>query len=182
LILFRKLQPKTFQFKDIVQKGSATMYGFISQEVHDVLPHAAKTTIDTLPNIYTFSPVLSDLLSFDTTLLEYDASGILFSKLKIIQSDNSESFVQILSVLDATTVRIDRNFDCDKVFVYGQEVNNFHTLERDAIWTVSAAALQEVDRQLQAEKQKTATLEQQVQTLQSNYENLLARVLALESK
>jgi hypothetical protein len=45
------------------------------------------------------------------------------------------------------------------VFVYGQEVRDFHFLKKDAIWTTAAAALQEVDRQLQAEKAKVKTLE-----------------------
>jgi hypothetical protein len=59
--------------------------------------------------------------------------------------------------------------------VYGQEVNDFHTLNKDAIWTVATAALQEVDRQLQAEKQKTSAL-------QTAFDALLERVVALEQK
>jgi hypothetical protein len=60
------------------------------------------------------------------------------------------------------------------IFVYGQKVDDFHALNKDAIFTVATAALQEVDRQLQAEKAKTATLESQMA-------DLLARVTALES-
>jgi len=45
------------------------------------------------------------------------------------------------------------------VFVFGQEVNDFHFLRKDAIWTTAAAALQQVDRELQAEKAKTKALE-----------------------
>ena len=60
------------------------------------------------------------------------------------------------------------------IFVYGQEVDDFHALNKDYIFTVATAALQEVDRQLQAEKAKTATLETQMA-------DLLARVTALES-
>ena len=125
--------------------------------------------------------VSGDILTLDTTLLEYDASGQLFPKLKLINEDDTDLFVKILAV-NADSVQIDKTLSEDKVFVYGQEVNNFHTLNKDAIWTVAAAALQEVDRQvqrldeqLQAEKEKTKTLEQ-------NYEQLLQRILALESK
>jgi hypothetical protein len=41
----------------------------------------------------------------------------------------------------------------------GKEVNDFHGIDKDAIFTVATAALQEVDRQLQAEKAKVAKLE-----------------------
>ena len=63
----------------------------------------------------------------------------------------------------------------NRIFVYGQEVSDFHTLNKDAIWTVATAALQEVDRQLQAEKQKTAIM-------QTALDALLERVNALEQK
>ena len=42
-------------------------------------------------------------------------------------------------------------------------------LNKTAIWTVTTAALQEVDRQLQAEKAKVATLESQVAALIAKY-------------
>jgi hypothetical protein len=181
LQLFRRLQPKTYEYVDKVRKGPDPVYGFIAQEVREVLPLAAKVTTDTAPNLYTMCEVSGDVLTLDTTLLEYDASGELFPRLKLIKEDNSECFVRILSV-EGNTVQIDTILTEDKVFVYGQEVNNFHTLNKDAIWTVAAAALQEVDRQvqrldeqLQSEKEKTKTLEQ-------NYEQLLQRILALESK
>ena len=181
LQLFRRLQPKTYEYVDKVRKGPASVYGFIAQEVREVLPLASRIMTDTAPNLYAMCEVSGDILTLDTTLLEYDASGQLFPKLKLINEDDTDLFVKILAV-NADSVQIDKTLSEDKVFVYGQEVNNFHTLNKDAIWTVAAAALQEVDRQvqrldeqLQAEKEKTKTLEQ-------NYEQLLQRILALESK
>jgi len=56
----------------------------------------------------------------------------------------------------------------------GQEVDDFVTLKKDAIFTVTTAALQEVDRQLQAEKTKVANLEAQLSSV-------LARLDALEN-
>lgn len=181
LTLFRRLQPKTYEYKDKVAKGGDTVYGFIAQEVAEVLPRAAKIITDVIPNIYSLSNVSGDILAVDVSKLEYDASGQLFPKLKLIKEDNSELYVQILTVTP-TTIQIDKTLTEEKVFVYGQEVNNFHTLDKNAIWTVAAAALQEVDRQLQAEKQKTSTLEEKLQTVVSQLEVLSARVLALETK
>ena len=194
LVLFRRLQPKTYQYKDVVRRGTETVYGFIAQEVHDLLPFAAKTITDAVPNLYTLSQVTGDTLTVDTSKLEYDASGQLFRKLKLFKEDNTEVFVQILSV-GSTTIQIDQFLTEERVFVYGQEVNNFHTLNKDAIWTVASAALQEVDRQLQAEKEKTTTLQAQCTTietgyhelktdyndLKTKYDSLLDRIVALEN-
>ena len=55
-----------------------------------------------------------------------------------------------------------------QLFVWGQKVDDFHHLNKDYIWTVATAALQEVDRQLQAEKTRNDALE--------------SRILALENK
>jgi len=186
LQLFRRIQPKTYEYVDKIKKGTETVYGFIAQEVREVLPNATSLVTDTLPNLYTLVTVNGNILAIDPSKLEYDASGELFRKLKLIKEDNSECFVHILSV-DETGIQIDEILEGDRVFVYGQEVKNFHTLNKDAIWTVAAAALQEVDRQvqgldrqLQAEKSKTTLLEERCSsletkfdTLQSNYESLL---------
>jgi hypothetical protein len=58
--------------------------------------------------------------------------------------------------------------------VYGQRVDDFVFVQKDAIWTVATAALQEVDRQLQAEKEKVTTLETQLASV-------LTRLDALEN-
>ena len=61
-----------------------------------------------------------------------------------------------------------------QLFIYGQEVDDFVFIKKEAIWTVATSALQEVDRQLQAEKTKVATLEAQLASV-------LARLDALEN-
>ena len=61
-----------------------------------------------------------------------------------------------------------------QIFVYGQEVDDFNFLKKESIFTIATAALQEVDRQQQADKERIATLESQVVAL-------LARVETLEN-
>jgi hypothetical protein len=55
----------------------------------------------------------------------------------------------------------------------GPSVDGFVMPKGTSIWTIATAALQEVDRQLQAEKAKVATLESQLTSV-------LARLDALE--
>jgi len=53
------------------------------------------------------------------------------------------------------------------LFVYGQYVYDLHILDHDTIYTVATAALQEVDRQQQADKVRIAELETQVYNLEA---------------
>ena len=74
------------------------------------------------------------------------------------------------------------------VFIYGKKVDDLHHVKKDSIWTVAAAALQEVDRQQQADKVRISeletevtTLKNQVSTFETQMSELLARVSSLET-
>ena len=54
-----------------------------------------------------------------------------------------------------------------QLFIYGQEVDDFVFLKKEAIWTVATSALQEVDRQQQADKVRIAELETRVEELEA---------------
>ena len=58
--------------------------------------------------------------------------------------------------------------------VVGTKVNDFRSVDYNEIFTVTTAALKEVNEQLKAEKIKMATLE-------TKYEELLKRVEAIEA-
>ena len=105
--------------------------------------------------------------------LEKDANDNCFS-LVFIDNNEGEVVKNIVDIVDDTTFVIDSPFNEEqlvdgKIFLFGQKVTNFNFLNKNAIWTLATAALQEVDRQLQAEKVKTATLESQVAALLAKY-------------
>ena len=66
------------------------------------------------------------------------------------------------------------------LFVYGQYVYDLHILDHDTIYTVATAALQEVDRQQQADKVRIAELEARVAEQQSLINDILERLKTLE--
>tara|TARA_Y100000385_G_scaffold286640_1_gene349051 strand:+ start:2447 stop:4114 length:1668 start_codon:yes stop_codon:yes gene_type:complete len=99
---------------------------------------------------------------------------IFYSKdLKTIRVDVVRVIDDSSFVVDTNFLNVDK-FKDDELLLYGQKPDDFYRLNKDAIFTLAAAALQEVDRQLQAEKIKVTTLETQVA-------DLLARVQTLES-
>ena len=71
-------------------------------------------------------------------------------------------------------------YEGTEIFVWGQKVNDFHHLNKDYLWTIGTAALQEVDRQLQTEKAKTYELRQKVELLEMSHASLIQRIEALE--
>jgi hypothetical protein len=71
-------------------------------------------------------------------------------------------------------------YEGTEIFVWGQKVNDFHHLNKDYLWTIGTAALQEVDRQLQTEKARTYELQQKVELLEMSHASLIQRIEALE--
>jgi hypothetical protein len=187
LEVLRLLKPKKYEYKDVVKRGEDPVWGFIAQEVANVLPYATQFRQEFIPNIYELANVSSSnvitFTDFNTSNLEANATTI-----QVITKDDNEERATIAEVIDEHTIRVEEDLTDwigsvdetgnvvagNQLFIYGQEVDDFVFLKKEAIWTVATAALQEVDRQLQAEKSKTATLEAQVA-------DLLARVTAIEN-
>ena len=87
-----------------------------------------------------------------------------------------DTTVQNSYVLDENNIytKTTTNNVGNNLFVYGEQVDDYVFLRKDAIFTIATSALQAVDRQLQAEKVKIVTLETQVASI-------LTRLDALES-
>ena len=67
-----------------------------------------------------------------------------------------------------------------QVFVYGQKVDDFHTLSKEYINVVTLSAVQELDRALTKVTQEKDELQTKYDALETKYDALEARVLALE--
>jgi hypothetical protein len=183
----RLLKPKKYKYIDKVKQGTEPVWGFIAQEVRDTLPYASQLRRECVPNIYELANVSASNVitfsNFDTSNLESNAMV-----LKVFDKDDMEHLVNITEVVDDHSVRVEEDLSewtgsvdesgnvvaGNQLFVYGQRVDDFVFLKKDAIWTVATSALQEVDRQLQAEKTKVTTLETQLASV-------LTRLDALES-
>ena len=166
LNILRKIKPKTYKYK--LQPNMGTVYGFIAQEVREILPYATNLTRLSAP---------FDREDFaDANILE-DGTVELASPCEQIEvgknaqfyyetSTSTRDFI-VLEILSPTRFKVEIDSE-DKEWIgqtklVGKEVDDFHGIDKDAIFTVATASLQEVDRQLQAEKSKTISLETQLE-------------------
>ena len=179
LEILRLLKPKKYKYVDEVKRGTEPVWGFIAQEVRDTLPHATHLITECIPNIYQVANVSASnvitLTNFDTSTLDSNAV------LKVFDKDDKEHLVTITDIVDEHSIRVDEDLSewtgsidetgnvvaGNRLFVYGQQVDDFVFLKKDSIYTVATAALQEVDRQLQTEKEKVASLEERLAALEA---------------
>ena len=180
----RSIKPKKYTYIDVLQKGTETVWGFIAQEVSEVLDYAVEKMEKAIPNIYCLASVLEEgyvieLSNFDTANLLHNEDGSLMTKLLLKTWDNRELELEINNVDSSNKIRLAQPIEyeeCnavlqdtviqDKIIVYGQFVNDFHALKKDAIFTVSVAALQEIDRRQVQDNNRIIELEGDVTVLQ----------------
>jgi hypothetical protein len=113
-----------------------------------------------------------NIQNYDTANL--DASS---TTLCLYDYDDAKHEVSIVSVIDGSNVEISEDPTSfaheGQVFVYGQKVDDFHTLSKEYINVVTLSAVQELDRAL-------TKVTEEKDELQTKYDALEARVLALE--
>ena len=181
LDIFRQIRPVKHGYIDKLEYGNFNKYGFIAQEVRQVLPEAVIKGTQLIPSIYCNANIVNtqNILSFDNPLKDIQQfnSG---TKLKCYDDKNEIVWVVIKAIIDSQNIEIEETITNDKLFIYGHSVDDFLHLDKDAIFTVATAALQEVDRQQQADKARIAELETTVAAQQSLINDILERLKALE--
>jgi hypothetical protein len=168
----RLLKPKYYEYVDKVSKGTSSVIGFIAQDVKEVLPRAVSVADGDIPNIYESATISS---SNTVTFTNFNTSNLDgLGKLIAYLAEDKREELTITEVVDEHTVRVEEDMSewGSELFVWGQKVQDFHHLNKDYIFTVATAALQEVDRQLQAEKARNDLLEARILKLETVILNL----------
>ena len=110
--------------------------------------------------------------------------------------DNTEMDIEIAEIVSSSKIRATKSLEkskcndkedqsgsvVDTVFVYGQYVDDFHVLKKDAIFTVSVAALQEIDRRQEADNERIAVLEETNDNLQNELNAAKSEIIAANSE
>jgi hypothetical protein len=211
--IFRTIRPISFDYIDTMKNNNKKHFGFIAQEVNEILPEGISLNTDVIPNnmmkceidqkskieaSFTLKPDDTDislnylLLKTDTsvkfdTANTYSSTNVYKFKVSCGEKWSKEQDIYICSeynIIDNKyTYVIGMKKDVydivitePSLFVYGQYVYDLHILDHDTIYTVATAALQEVDRQQQADKVRIAELEATVANQQSLINDILERL------
>ncbi len=182
LVKFRQLKPKKYKYKN-GRFGDKEVYGFIAQEVESIIPNSCNIVSDYIPNIQ-LSANITSIEETSCILTTGIDNELEINDIICCHDNKGESIndIKVIEIIDTKTIKIDKIFTAEQtiftdennfteqniIFIYGKKVDDFHNLNKDSIWTIATAALQEVDRQLQAEKAKVATLEQEIATIKSH--------------
>jgi hypothetical protein len=212
LDIIRKIKPREYTLID--GKCKDTVYGFVAQEVKDLIPKSVHIVTDFIPSIYENAFVDGKKI----TLINKTTIDISCCKLKIRNKNGGDTIVDVTRIYDNKTFSINgdisQSISCmdicgtnldeytkdgvttykrgsqvytgevkKGIFVYGIQVDDFHTLDKDTIWTVTLSATKELDTQLQLANSKIAEqdiriayLEQTVRRQQADIDAIKLRL------
>jgi hypothetical protein len=124
-----------------------------------------------------------------------DASGNKVFNVKLYDQSNNEITCKTTSILDKRSFLMDitgsKMVDASGnlllqsdggYFLYGQEVDDFHNIDKASIFTVVTAAVQDIDRIVQAQAAKIIELENKNATLESLVAQQQAQINAILAK
>ena len=168
LLSILAIEPKTYKYIDKLEKGDNKVYGFIAQQIKEVIPESVKIERSYIPNIYS----VADYSNSFITLPSQPTKVIIKvnDKIKCYDKDNKEIIIEVIEVIDSLTFRIKEleEYTDSKIFLYGTEVDDFHTLNKEYIFTLNVCATQELHRRIEAHEDRIKDLEEKVERLLTN--------------
>ena len=149
----------------VIVYGTKSVIGFIAQEVKEQIPEAVFQRAEYIPNIYQLATITDNILHFETDLSLSIITDVSGGKIKIYDSQDKEYFIDISSATSNTMTMSNKSqlneveTHENKIFVYGEEVPDFHTLKKEMIIPITVGAIQELDRKNQALEKRIEALE-----------------------
>ena len=162
-----KIEPKTYNYIDKA-RGDRSVYGFIAQQIGEVIPNAVSVQTECIPNIFREARVQDkNVLVFAESVSDKVYAGC---KMNVVISNGEKICCEVLQVSDMI-VKVDSMFEDEKVFVYGTVVDDFHTLDKSYVYTLNVCATQDLYRQLQANKVKLEEQSRRIEMLMAKLDN-----------
>jgi len=176
LDIVRMLKPKTYSYIDVTKNNKKINYGFIAQEVDNVFSDAIMKKQEFIPNIYDIGDVINKNTiklnnKFTSNFEIKDNKNI---KIKLFFINDKEKIVNLKEIVDDKIFTIDENLEgYPLVFVYGQEVEDFHVMEKNAIFTLTTSAVKQLDTELQETKKIINLQQEEINELKKQVNELI---------
>ncbi len=161
------IKPTTYYYIDETRnKGNDKVYGFIAQQIKEVIPEAVAESPDLISNICKkcFVRNKREIYYSLPNDIEIDTEVQIYDKRYKIKEIYIDYFV------------IDNNIDSDECFVYGYCVKDAHVLNKSYIYTLNVCATQELHRRIEAQNVVIKSHEDRIKDLEEKVELLLSNV------
>ena len=162
------IQPKTYQYIDKLERGNNIVYGFISQQIKEIIPEAVSIQKCVIPNIYSLYDCSSNIIHMTSNIEKIKLNDTI----TIYEENIDKKDYTVTEIIpELNQIKLNENLIISKCFVYGSIVDDFHTLDKNYIFTLNVCATQELYKLIQQQQQQIIDLQNQINIIKSQLAN-----------
>ena len=142
------VQPTKYNYVDMSRnKGFGKVYGFIAQQIREVIPEAITITPEIIPNIYKTCLISNKRNVYHSIPLDI----AIDTEVQILETEGGKGDRYKIKEVYSDYFVIDKDIDVDEAFVYGYYINDLHSLDKNYIFTLNVCATQELHRRIETQ-------------------------------
>jgi len=175
LAVINALQIRDYTMKDMVKYGNKPFKKIIAQEVEKIYPQIISKHTDFIPNVYQVASKIEKTGNgYLLTFANKHNINTAAKKLRILLAEGHEmEQYEIASIANDKAVEIKASdIKGSKIFVYGEEVDDFRTVDYEGLTTLNISATQELSKQLKKLQQQVKFQQQQIMILMSEIRSI----------
>jgi hypothetical protein len=181
------LQITDYTMKDKISSGNRPYKKVVAQQVESVYPQVVKKHTDFIPNVYQAASRIEKIA--DNYLLTFPKEHRISStaaRLRLISDSSGMQQVDVLGIPNPAQVLIHfahaSNLGTGRVFVYGEQVDDFRTVDYEGLTTLHISATQELTKLVKAQQARINDLQMLLEGQQGRVDQLEERLDQLERK
>ena len=164
LATLQSLEITDYVHRDFIAHGRRPQKKLIAQQVEEVFPQAVASMSGEVPDIFQHATVQDGWVELATDLKAGE-------RVKLIEG-SSASIHEVLEVKKGAFRTAFRSATGEKIFVYGRAVEDFRTVDYDAVAMLNVSATQELARKLAKAEAENAALKERLERLERAVETL----------
>lgn len=185
--IVNKLECKKYHYIDPISKKQYKTIGFIAQEVKENIPNAVVLGNDYIPNIlkksidFTWEEFGEKWkLKINDYTFENKENYTGMYRLALWDNDSNSEVMEICKLEEDKTFILKKKYK--EIFLWGNEINDFHKLDKNMIFSLHHSAIQELSRRNDAKTEKINVLESKVNLLETENTQLKADIALIKQK
>jgi hypothetical protein len=178
LKIIEKIKVTDYKYIDKIIKGSKIHKKLIAQELEKVFPQAVSKSTDFVPSIYakSYSTFFDEPKKKLRIILDkFHKLGIGDTIRIYVLENNLQKEIRktVTEINDDYTFTINSEKNYKNIFVWGKQVNDFRTIDYEAVSMLHLSATQELIKRLNYTENENQILKRRLEKL----ENLIKKIL-----
>jgi Chaperone of endosialidase len=183
LARLRKIEITDYTMKDAATWGKQTFKKVIAQQVESVYPEVIKLQTSVIPDIYALAEsVVYDAATKNlrvTLSKEYNIK--IGEKIELVHPEKDKILAEVIAINGKTFTVKDWAHATDKIFVFGRQVNDFRSVDYEALSMLGISSIQQLAKENEELRITIDELRLKNKTLDSKNEKTEARLEAIEN-